>query len=113
MAWPANVPPNAELRASLERAHPWLADERFRDVSAGDCDRCGAEPRLVRTCGPGAGELGRACATEDDFCAGHADEGAATVAWLASLPEDADEIAVLWWYGTGELRYRPRYTPLK
>jgi hypothetical protein len=113
MAWPANVPPKAELRESLRREHPWLDDERFRAVSAGDCDRCASEPRLVVTCGPRGGEHGRRCVTIDDFCPGHADEATATVEWLASLPGDADEIAVLWWYATGELRYRPRYAPLK
>jgi hypothetical protein len=113
MAWPANVPPKADLRAALRAAHPWLDDERFREVSAGDCDRCHAEPRLVVTCGPRGGEYGRRCATDDDWCDGHAAEAAATLAWLRALPDDANEIATLWWYATGELRYRPRYVPLK
>lgn len=118
MAWPPGVPPKAELRESLRGAHPWLDDDRFgpRNVNAGTCDRCGAEPRLVLTCGPSGGEYGRRCAAEDDWCDGHVDEAAEALAWLAALPEDADEIAWLWWLSTGEVRYSGqsrRYVPLK
>lgn len=115
MAWPDGVLPKQQLRAQLLRAHPWLADDRFgpRTVTAGDCDRCRAEPRLVLTCGPDGGEYGRRCATTGDWCDGHAPEADEALAWLSALPDDADEIAYLWWFATGELRYRARYPPLK
>jgi hypothetical protein len=117
MAWPEGVPPKPELRASLLREHRWLAHDALgpRNVVAGDCDRCHAEARLVETCGPGAGSYGRRCATGDDWCDGHADEAATALEWLRRLPEDADEIAYLWWLSTGELRYSAsvRYPPLK
>lgn len=113
--WPPGVPPKKDLQRRLAEQHPWLADDRFgpRNVTAGDCDRCGAEARLVQTCGPGGGEYGRSCAREDDWCGGHAEEAAAALAWLGALPDDADDIAYLWWLSTGELRYRERYPPLK
>ena len=99
----------------LLQAQPFLNDLRFgpRNVTAGECDRCGAEPRMVQTCGPDGGEYGRRCARAEDWCEGHADEAAEALAWLEALPEDADEIAYLWWLSTGEVRYRERYPPLK
>jgi hypothetical protein len=117
MSWPDGVPPKAELRERLLRELPWLADDRFgpRNVDAGECDRCGAEPRLVITCGPDGGEYGRRCARAGDWCEGHADEAADALAYLAALPEDADDLAWLWWLATGEVRYSAsrRYVPLK
>jgi len=117
MAWPEGVPPKAELRGRLLAGHPWLGDDRFgpRNVVAGECDRCGAEARLVQTCGPGGGEYGRRCASADDWCDGHADEAAEARAWLDALPPDADDVAWLWWLSTGEVRYSEsrRYVPLK
>lgn len=118
MAWPDGVPPKAELRERLRREHPWLDDDRFgpRNVVAGECDRCGAEPRLVQTCGPGGGEYGRRCATPEDWCDGHADEAADALAYLRGLPDDADDLAWLWWLSTGEVRYSGasrRYMPLR
>jgi hypothetical protein len=132
MSWPTGVPPKHELREALRAAHPWLDDDRFgpRNVTAGDCDRCGAEPRLVQTCGPGGGEYGRRCAAEDDWCEGHAAEAADALAWLAALPDEVDDVAYAWWLSTGEVRYsgtpsasdgvgssgplaNVRYTPLK
>lgn len=107
--WPEGVPRKPELRDALRREHPWLDDERFgpRNVTAGDCDRCGAEARLVQTCGPDSGEYGRRCASADDWCEGHADEAADALRYLHDLPHDADEVAYLWWLGTGEVRARP------
>lgn len=130
MTWPEGVPPKKELNAALRAAHPWLDDMRFgpRNVDAGDCDRCGAEPRLVQPCN--APQVGRRCATEDDWCEGHAGEARDALAYLQSLPDDADGVAYLWWLSTGEVRYSAdpsasdgdgssgplasaRYTPLK
>jgi hypothetical protein len=107
MRWPGNAPPKAELRARLLREHPWLAHDSYgpRNVTAGDCDRCHAEARLVLTCGPGGGEYGRRCAVADDWCDGHADEAEEALAWLEALPDDADDVAYLWWLATGEVRY--------
>ena len=106
MAWPDGVPPKEQLRAQLLQAQPWLNDDRFgpRNVNAGDCDRCETEARMVQTCGPGGGEYGRRCAREEDWCDGHAGEAADALAWLANLPDDADEVAYLWWLSTGEVR---------
>lgn len=115
MSWPEGVPPKRELNAALLAAHPWLGDLRFgpRNVDAGECDRCGAEPRLVQPCGPG--QYGRRCLTEDDWCEGHAGEAADAAAYLDALPDDADDVAWLWWLSTGEVRYgaKDRYVPLK
>lgn len=118
MAWPDGVPPKAELRERLRREHPWIDDDRFgpRNVDAGECERCRAEARLVRTCGPNAGDYGRRCATPDDWCEGHEDEAADALRWLAALPADADDVAWLWWLSTGEVRYSGasrRYVPLR
>ena len=114
MAWPEGVPPKQELREALTRAHPWLDHDAYgpRNVVAGDCDRCHAEARLVETCGPGGGSYGRRCATEDDWCEGHAAEAADALRWLHGLPDEADDVAYLWWLATGEIRYSERYAPL-
>ncbi|HEU0129888.1 MAG TPA: hypothetical protein VFQ85_02725 [Mycobacteriales bacterium] len=112
MRWPEGVPPKPELRAALRREHPWLDDAEFgpRNVTAGACDRCGAEARLVTTCGPQGGEYGRRCATPDDWCEGHAEEAARARAYLDALPPDADDVAWLWWLATGEVRPSPTST---
>jgi hypothetical protein len=117
--WPEGVPPKPVLRERLLREHPWLSHDEYgpRNVVAGDCDRCGAEARLVETCGPDGGSYGRRCARAADWCDGHQEEAVDALRWLNDLPGDADEIAYLWWLATGELRYpgtdRPRYAPLK
>ena len=114
-SWPPGVPPKEQLHAQLLQTQPWLNDDRFgpRNVNAGDCQRCGAEARMVQTCGPDGGEYGRKCAREEDWCDGHADEAADALDWLKALPDNADEVAYLWWLSTGEVRYRLRYAPLK
>lgn len=101
------------LRQVLRARYPWLAatDRGPQAVEAGECDRCGAEARLVATCGPIAwATLGRRCAADlgpDAWCPGHAEEAAATLAWLAALPDEADDVARLWWVATGEVRLDP------
>jgi hypothetical protein len=98
------------LRAELVRRHPWIDDVEVgpRAVEAGECDRCGAEARLVTTCGPVRwAELGRRCAAEvgtDAWCDGHADEAAELLRRLRDLPDEADMVARLWWVATGEVR---------
>lgn len=100
------------LRAALLARHPWVADADVgpQAVEAGECDRCGAEARLVTTCGPGPVALGRRCAAElgvAAWCAGHAAEAEGALAALARLPEGADDVARLWWVATGEVRLAP------
>lgn len=113
------------LRAALRRIHPWIADRDLgpQAVTAGECDGCGHEARLVEPCGPPPGwlgaaatpdwALGRRCAAVagvDGWCAGHEAEAVAALAWLAALPEDADLVARLWWLATGEIRPDPALT---
>lgn len=101
------------LRHALRHRYPWLAATRCgpQAVQAGECDRCGAEPRLVATCGPIAWTaLGRRCTTAlgaGAWCEGHADEAAAILSWVAQLPEEADHVARLWWVATGEVVLDP------
>jgi hypothetical protein len=99
-----------ELRAALVRRHPWIDDVDLgpRAVEAGECDRCGAEARMVTTCGPVEwAELGRRCAAEVGaaaWCDGHIDEAIVLLRRLRALPDEADTVARLWWVATGEVR---------
>lgn len=111
----------AGLRAALRRAYPWVVDPEVgpSTVAAGECDACGAEPRVVAPCGPpprglaAAGPdwaLGRRCAVTlgvGAWCQGHAVEAAAAIARCADLPGEADDVARLWWVATGEVRLDP------
>lgn len=106
------------MLTALRNRYPWVdcTDIGPRSVVAGECDRCGAEARLVAPCGPppegvcGAKPdwaLGRRCTLEcgtDAWCAGHEAEGEHALAWLAALPPEADDVARLWWVATGEVR---------
>lgn len=110
---PLDAARRRELRVALAARHPWLDDVEVgpRAVEAGECDRCGAEPRLVATCGPTrwAG-LGRRCAAEIGeraWCDGHADDARRWLAQLRRLPPEADVVARLWWVATGEVRLDP------
>lgn len=99
----------ARLLLALSQRYPWATDARWgpRAVEAGECDSCGAEPRLVLTCGPGPEVfLGRRCAAQagaQGWCAGHDDEAATALAWLEELPAEADTVARLYWVATGEV----------
>lgn len=101
------------LRAALRERYPWLGsvDVGPQAVEAGECDRCGAEARLVETCGPIAWQyLGRRCAAEladDAWCDGHAEQADSALRWLARLPDEADTVARLWWVATGEVTLDP------
>ena len=103
----------AALRVLLARRYPWVVrtDLGPRSVEAGECDGCGAEARLVMTCGPGADVyLGRRCARargEHAWCDGHHDDAEAALGWLVQLPEEADAVARLWWVATGEVTLDP------
>lgn len=114
-------PERAHLRQELTRRFPFLSDVEHgpASVAAGECDRCGEEPRMVQPCGPppadlpGAGPdwaLGRRCALRagvEGWCDGHEEEARAALAWLADLPPEADVAARLWWMATGEVRPDP------
>ena len=103
----------ANLRAALLTRYPWpdATDHGPRSVEAGECDRCGAEARLVLTCGPGAvPSLGRRCATDAGtaaWCAGHVADAEAALSWLHDLPDEADDVARLWWVACGEIDVDP------
>lgn len=99
-----------ELRRALVQRYPWVDDTDVgpRAVEAGECDRCGAEARLVTTCGPVAwAGLGRRCATAVGtaaWCDGHEDDAREWLDRLDRLPAEADAVARLWWVATGEVR---------
>lgn len=101
------------LREALLTHHPWLGRDDLgpRSVPAGECDRCGHEARLVETCGPGIHRyLGRRCAEivgADAWCEGHRAEAEDAIGWLRDLPEEADDVARLWWVATGEVALDP------
>lgn len=103
----------AALRGALRDRYPWLdaVEVGPRAVPAGECDRCGTEPRLVATCGPvGWRALGRRCATDigtSAWCEGHQAEGRRHLAWVRALPAEADQVARLWWIATGEVQADP------
>jgi hypothetical protein len=104
----------ALLRAALLERYPWMSSTEMgpQAVEAGECDRCGHEARLVLTCGPSAAlSLGRRCALAagaDAWCEGHQQEAEAALAWLAALPDEADDAARLYWVATGEVRLDPQ-----
>jgi hypothetical protein len=112
------------LRSLLLARYPWLSSSEVgpQTVEAGECDRCAAEARLVAPCGPppeglgAAGRvgpdwaIGRRCAAElgpDGWCAGHAEEAEQLLETLRALPDEADEVARVWWVATGEVRLDP------
>ncbi len=103
----------ARLRHALVARYPWVTDREWGPaaVEAGECDGCGAEARLVRTCGPASGEyVGRRCAAAlgpDAWCDGHEDDAASALAWLSALPGEADLVARVWWVATGEVAPPP------
>jgi len=102
------------LRSAIQERYPWVAaagDWGPAVVEAGDCDRCHAEARLLQTCGPGSEEfLGRGCLRAlgaEAFCDGHADQAATALAWIETLPAEADLVARVWWVATGEVQLDP------
>lgn len=98
------------LREALLVSEPWLGDpERGpRSVDAGACDRCGALPRLLATCGPTAAPaMCRACVLDVGpaaWCDGHEDEARRALRWARDLPDHWDVAVTLWWVASGELR---------
>lgn len=103
----------AALRQALAQRYPWVtaAEVGPRSVEAGECDACGAEARLVTTCGPAAHVyLGRRCAAKFGtaaWCDGHEDQAREALAWLTRLPAEADTVARLWWVASGEVALDP------
>lgn len=108
-----DVEARRSLRTALQARYPWVAGLKWGPaaVEAGECDGCAAEARLAQVCGPGAAAyLGRRCVQRlgaDAWCAGHAGDAAAAVAWVAQLPPEADVVARLWWVATGEVALGP------
>lgn len=114
-------PPTVDRRAlgaALATAAPWTRDAAFgpATVDAGDCDRCGRQPRLVATCGPQPWRLlCRDClldAGSAAFCDGHRDTATAAIAFATSLPADWATLTRLAWIATGELRADPDFLAL-
>lgn len=106
------------LRGVLEKLAPWTVDPSFGPaaVDAGECDRCGLQPRLVQTCGaqPWA-RVCRDCLLElgtDLFCAGHRDDGREYLARARALPDDWATITRLAWISTGEVHADPDWVAL-
>ncbi|HVM18999.1 MAG TPA: hypothetical protein VM307_03460 [Egibacteraceae bacterium] len=103
----------ARLRAELQRRYPFVTDDVIGPsaVESGECDRCGAEARVVSTCGPIAWPyLGRRCVAAvgaSGWCDGHAEIAAQIIRTCAQLPDDADVVSRLWWVSTGEVRLDP------
>lgn len=121
---------SAEDRAALRRVlrahYPFVTATEWGPaaVAAGECDRCGEEPRMVQPCGPPPDDLpapatpdwalGRDCAAAvgpAGWCDGHTEEAEEALDWLARLPDDADDVARLWWIATGEVRPDPLLLP--
>ena len=112
----------ARLRRALSARYPWVtgSDLGPAAVAAGECDRCGAEPRLASPCGPppplprparpdwGLGARCLLTLGEEVWCGAHGTEGDEARAWVRSLPPEADTVARLWWVATGEVRVDPR-----
>jgi hypothetical protein len=103
----------ATLREALRSHHPWLDHDELgpRAVEAGECDRCGHEARMVETCGPTPHRyVGRRCAIQmgsDAWCEGHQERAHEALEWVRRLPDEADDVARLWWVATGEVRLDP------
>lgn len=119
---PLSVTGRAAVRRHLRASYPWIDDPDLgpRTVTAGECDLCGDEARLVQPCGPAPEvlgteahpdwALGRRCAAQagpGGWCDGHHDEAAQILERLAALPEEADQVTRLWWLATGEVRPDP------
>lgn len=107
------------LAVALRTRYPWVdaLDRGPRSVTAGECDVCRGEARLVAPCGPPpAGvcvpgwAVGRRCVVrlgDGLWCDGHTDEAEDLVGWVAGLPPEADDVARLWWLACGEVRLDP------
>ena len=97
------------LRAALADLAPWTVDVDIGPaaVDAGECDRCGHQPRWVPTCGaqPWA-QVCRDCVLElgtSAFCDGHHDDAVAYLATARTMPPDWATITRLAWVATGEV----------
>lgn len=97
------------LRAALGIRAPWTAapDTGPAAVDAGECDRCGLQPRWVATCGAQSwARICRDCVLTlgtTAFCDGHHDDAVAHLEAAARLPDDWATITRLAWVATGEV----------
>lgn len=96
------------LRAALRVLAPWTtaSDTGPAAVDAGECDRCGLQPRWIATCGaqPWA-QICPDCVMALDttaFCDGHHDDAVAHLEAACRLPDDWATITRLAWVATGE-----------
>lgn len=102
-----------QLRSTLSDEAPWLTNPEAgpQAVDAGQCDRCGDNPRALPTCGPVQWRaLCRACGLEVGsaaWCDGHADRADQLLAWASDLPPWWGDAVILWWVATGEVEAPP------
>lgn len=98
------------LRRVVAEMAPWTTDPATGPaaVDAGECDRCGADPRWVTTCGAQPWPaICRDCLLElgtEAFCDGHREDALEHVAAARALPEDWATITRLAWIASGEVR---------
>lgn len=98
------------LRRVVAEMAPWTTDPDTGPaaVDAGECDRCGADPRWVTTCGAQPWPaICRDCLLElgpEAFCDGHREEALGHVAAARALPDDWATITRLAWIASGEVR---------
>ena len=110
-AGPTTADERRALSAALVAVAPWTADTEAgpRAVDAGQCDRCGDQPRLLPTCGPvGWRALCRDCALAvdvDGWCEGHLDDAERLLAWAEQLPAWWGDAVVLAWVASGEVAW--------
>ena len=97
------------LGAALVAEAPWVEATELgpRAVAAGQCDRCGARPRLLPTCGPTSWlALCRECGLEvgtEGWCEGHRDDAEDALRWARDLPVWWGDAVVLAWVASGEV----------
>lgn len=98
------------LRQLIRDRLPWVTDTQVgpTTIDAGPCGACGVAPAVVAVCGPvGFQSVCATCcvdATEELFCAGHAEDAAYAKAYCTSLPDNWAQCVLLWWIATGEIQ---------
>ncbi len=99
-----------QLRHVLAEVAPWTTDPETGPaaVDAGECDRCGDQPRWVATCGAQPWPaICRDCLLElgtEAFCDGHRRDALDHVAAARALPDEWATITRLAWIASGEVR---------
>lgn len=99
-----------QLRRVVAEVAPWTTDPDTGPaaVDAGECDRCGDQPRWVVTCGAQPWrQICRDCVLElgtTAFCDGHRDDALAHIATARAMPDDWATITRLAWVARGEVQ---------